>query len=721
MLAPIQGSYRLAFMVTILLIVTGAPRWVASQEYVPNGNEVIRYSAQYGFGGQNSAHTIALDSQGNIYIAGSIYGFEIDRFPLVNAYQSQHGGLYCGTSAVPCTDAFIMKFDPTGRTILYSTLLGGAGFDYIEDIAVDLQGNIYVVGGTTSVNFPLQNPLYTNPNNPVCVRGQEDVPTQLCDPDGFILKLNAAGDTLAFSTFLGGTEQDSTMAVGLDGNGNIYVTGSTFSPDFPVLDALDSNLSGSTDFYVAGFTNDGTALLFSTFIGGSEYEIDPDMVVGTDGTLYLTGTTSSTDFPTTSSAFQTVYGGEAFNVNAVVMKLSSLASTIEYSSYLGAVGSFRGAAIGIDRSGTSNRIYIGGYASANLPTTSGAYRQTPACCGPHSFVAAFDPSESGEASLVYSTYVGTGAGEQVWDIVVGVGHQVTIVGDTRSIVFPLVNPVQTDPPGYDTYPDGFIATLNADGSDLLFSTYLGGLYDPGIIFSDAYDLVRGVALRPDGTYVVTGGSASSQFPISADAYQPGSAGIFLTIIGTLTSPTAPQGTPDEYGQLTLTWSDSNADKSLYAIERSPDGTSGWVELGRVSASSARFVDLLPQCEVPNYYRVRTIAIYSTLRYSPYSPIGVVAARCSGQSQAPVRNRYFSSQPVLNWSGDLNRAHRIQISPNPSFSGAGVISVDVGAGVQSVLVPQPLANGRYYWRVRIINPDTTLGPWSAADSFVIAVP
>lgn len=372
-----------------------------------------------------------------------------------------------------------LTIDPV---LTYSTYLGGEGREAGWDIAVDAAGNTYVTGFTDSADFPTQ-PLQQAPGG----------------GDAFVTKLNtnAAGEaSLVYSTYLGGTGYDNGLAIAVDDFGNAYVTGGTGSSDFPTtLDAFQSALAGGTgDAFVTMLNENGNVLLYSTYLGGSGFDGGRGIDVDSLGNIYVTGDTSSTDFPTTTNALQATYKG----ADAFVTKLHPGDSTLAYSTYLGGIGNDQAMGIAVDSAG--NAYVTGLTMSADFPTKN-AFQ--PALAGStDAFVTKLDTNATGEASLVYSTYLGgtTNDPEFAQDIAVDSDGNAYVAGRTVSSDFP------TTPGAFQTTfggsSDAFVTKLNASGSALVYSTYLGG---PGTAKA------TGIAIDSAGSAYITG-FASRKFP-----------------------------------------------------------------------------------------------------------------------------------------------------------------------------------------------------------------
>jgi photosystem II stability/assembly factor-like uncharacterized protein len=245
---------------------------------------VLIYSTYVGGSGLDNAQAVAVDANGNAYVTGSTTS---TNFPMANPVQSAIGGF-------PTSDVFVTKLNPTGTALIYSTYLGGSFSDSGSGIALDRLGNAYVTGQTSSLNFPTANPLQGAPASEV---------------DAFVAKLNSQGSMLVYSSYLGGSFDDSASAIAVDSLGSAYVTGSTGSPDFPLANAFRSTI-GRTDAFVSKLNPSGTALMYSTYLGGSDSDSAAAIAVDPDGNAYLTGITRSSDFPVTAG-LQPAYSGRS--------------------------------------------------------------------------------------------------------------------------------------------------------------------------------------------------------------------------------------------------------------------------------------------------------------------------------------------------------------------------------------------------------------------------
>ncbi len=447
---------------------------------------VLVYSTYVGGSNYDQGEGIAVDSAGNAYVTG--YTASPD-FPTANPLQTVSGGN---------GDVFVAKLNPAGSALVYSTYLGGSNGEDARGIAVDSAGNAYVTGYTSSTDFPTAKPLQ---------------PTSDGD-DAFVAKLNPTGSALLYSTYLGGNNTDVGNGIAVDSEQNAYVTGYTYSSDFPTAHPLQSVYGGNPDVFVAKLNPTGSVLLYSTYLGGSDYDLGFGIAVDSAGNAYVTGGTLSSNFPTANPLQTFSSGGRVF-----VAKLNPTGSALLYSSYLG--GSLaRG--IAVDSGGNA---YVTGYTtSPYFPTVNplqavygGGVNYGDA------FVTKLNPAGS---ALVYSTYLGGSGEEQGFGIAVDSSGNAYVTGYTTSTNFPTANPLQPVSGGGNGFLNGdaFVSKLNPGGSALVYSTYLGGSGD---------DEGYGIAADSAGNAYATGYTTSTDFP-SADPLQPFFGGVqdaFVTKIG----------------------------------------------------------------------------------------------------------------------------------------------------------------------------------------------
>ncbi|MBX3083231.1 MAG: SBBP repeat-containing protein [Anaerolineae bacterium] len=352
----------------------------------------IEYSYDIGGSGKDVGVGIAVDSSGDVYLTGYTSSAW---FPTRDPFQASNAGY---------SDAFVTKLNARG--LVYSTYLGGGGNDFGIDIAIDGNGNAYLTGYTASTNFPTQNPFQ------VANAGDNDV---------FVAKLNATGATLLYSTYLGGDDDDSGQGIAVDSSGNAYLTGYTASINFPIQNAFQAANAGSRDAFVTKLNATGTALVYSTYLGGGFDDFGYSIAVDSSGNAYLTGLAASTNFPT-QNAFQAANAGFS---DAFVTKLDATGGALVYSTYLGGDDDDSGQGIAVDSNG--NVHLTGGSASDNFPMQYPIYAMYRG--EDDVFVSTLNPTGS---ALVFSTYLGGDGDDGGLDIAVDSSDNIYLTGYTTN-------------------------------------------------------------------------------------------------------------------------------------------------------------------------------------------------------------------------------------------------------------------------------------------------
>jgi len=347
-------------------------------------------------------------------------------------------------------------------------------YQEIDGVRRDIAGG-YVLGETRSVSFK--------------VAAYDRSRTLVIDP------------VLVYSTYLGGSSFDQGNGIAVDTLGNAYVTGATASADFPTTTgAFDTSLSGSADAFVTKLDPTGSALVYSTYIGGSNFDQGTAIAVDTLGGAYVTGSTSSSNFPTTAGAFDTTFnfGGD----DAFVTKLDPTGAMLVYSTYLGSSGEDMGFGIAVDSVGNA---YVTGYTSfvSNFPTTTGAFDTT----FNGSFDAFVTKLDATGSFLAYSTFLGGSGDDRGHGIAVDTFGNAYVTGSTSSSNFPIT--AGSFDTTFNGGLDAFVTKLDATGSFLAYSTYLGGI---------SFDQGNGIAVDILGNAYVTGSTGSFNFPTTGSAF-----------------------------------------------------------------------------------------------------------------------------------------------------------------------------------------------------------
>jgi hypothetical protein len=466
---------------------------------------VLVYSTYLGGSSDDFGQGIAIDSAHNAYVTGSTSSID---FPTANPLQPGSGGGNCSDQGFAvCPDVFVAKLASNGSALVYSTYLGGNGFDRGFGIAVDPVGNAYLTGDTTSTNFPTVDPLQPGFGGVF---------------DAFVAKLNTAGTALVYSTYLGGSFSDVSIGIAVDAAGDAYVTGQTQSPDFPTQNPLQPAIGGGdcggipcNDAFVTKLNAAGSALVYSTYLGGSGDDycwwgitVDPA------ASAYVTGYTVSPDFPT-QNPLQPALGGP-FGGDAFVAKLNPAGSALLYSTYLGGSGDEVSNSIEVGPTGST---YVTGVTdSFDLPTKNPLQ---PALSGEtDAFVAKLNPAGT---TLVYSTYLGGSSFDGGLSIAVDSAGNAYVTGSAQSTDFPTQKPVQ---PALSGEADAFVTKLNATGSALVYSTYLGG---------SGGDIGLGIVADTSGNAYLTGYTDSTDFPTQNPVEPAFGGGVFDAFVAKIES------------------------------------------------------------------------------------------------------------------------------------------------------------------------------------------
>jgi hypothetical protein len=372
--------------------------------------------------------------------------------------------------------------------VSWSTFLGGSVEDRTYSIGIGPDGDVYVTGRTSSPDFPLEGALQDSLGGGSW--------------DGFVTRFTSDGSQLVYSTYFGGSGADNGYGIKIGPDGSAYVTGPTESADFPTMDPLQPDLSGSSDAFALKLPPDGSSLVYSTYLGGSGTERGRDLAVDGQGRAHICGTTSSADFPVVS-AYQPDYGGG--EGDAFACRLSASGGSLDYATYLGGSSVEYGEGIHVDGEGAA--YLTGSTASQDFPVVD-AFQDAYGGGDSDGFVAKL---EGGGDQVDFSGYLGGSGGDGGQNIAATTDGSFFVTGFTDSGDFPLQNPYQDALLGPS---DAFLSGLSSSGATLVFSTYMGGSAD---------DQGRDLAVSGTGNVHVVGYTSSDDFP-TANAYQPDYAG-----------------------------------------------------------------------------------------------------------------------------------------------------------------------------------------------------
>jgi Abnormal spindle-like microcephaly-assoc'd, ASPM-SPD-2-Hydin/Beta-propeller repeat len=550
----VQGG-DLLFHAPVAYQELGGQRRIVPSRYVVRKNQVefrlarydtsrplvidptLAYSTYLGGSSIDGANAIAIAPDDTAFITGGTFSTD---FPVVHPVLPFGGD----------EDAFVAKISSDGATLLYATYLGGTNQDYGTGIAVDTFGDAYITGATDSPNFPVTPLVF----NTLCGSDGEcgatyNVPGYIVF-NGFVTELNPAGSSIVYSSYIGGYQQTQGLAIAIDSAHDAYIAGEIGPPIVPqqngpayyfgVHGGFQSTIGGAGDAFVLKVDATASDALYSTYLGGQDEDIGLGIYPDAGENAYVTGLTYSSQtetppFPITGNALQSTYGGGG---DAFLVKINTQATgaaSLLYSSYFGGSSLDQGNGIVVD---SSNNAYVTGTTTSTASTLgftvpAGAYQpncalDTLGLCEGDAFIAKFNPTQSGSASLLYFTYFGGTGAEAGYGIALDPSNNVYLTGSTVSSNLPVTPDVfQSQYGGGDA--DAFVAELTLAGkgtADLDYSSYLGG---------SNTDIGYGIGVDISGNAYVAGQTCSQDFPV-ADALQPapgGNCDAFVSKISTL--------------------------------------------------------------------------------------------------------------------------------------------------------------------------------------------
>jgi hypothetical protein len=528
----IQGGYRMVDAHTVAFAVGKYDR---SQPLVID--PILSYSTYFGGTAGDTAWAVAVNTNdGSIYIAGDTFSTQMKTngspFSTTNAYQKTfQGGKLTG-------DAFVARLNNLGTSLIYLTYLGGSADDGAFGIAIDPAGDAFVTGFTDSPNFPVT----AHAIQPT-ISGILDKSFGYYPVDAFVTELNPSGANLVYSTYLGGSSTDCGMGIALDVTGNAYVTGLTYSSNFPTVNALQKKLACTNSFYfnanafIAKIGPGGSNLLYSTYFGGTNFDEGKGIAVDSSNYVYVTGFTVSTNFPN-KNAFQKHLNGATNHssaYDAFVAKFDSTGNLV-YSTFLGGTNNDVATHIAVDNNGAA---YVTGWTiSTNFPQTitvtnlrSGITNNLSSIITTNVFLTKITNNGTGTpAGIAYSLLFGGNRVDVGQGVAVDPAGNVFVVGYTSSTNFPCyptnaINNLRSTNSGKS---DVFVTALSSNAASLLYSIRLGGKGD---------DFGYGIAVDPLGNAYIVGQTLSTNFPTlnTTNTFRNGTNDAFLAKI-LLTDP-----------------------------------------------------------------------------------------------------------------------------------------------------------------------------------------
>jgi hypothetical protein len=453
---------------------------------------VFSYSTYFGGNAGDTGLAIKVDANGSVYLAGETLSTQFPAAQSTAPFQSQmHGGKSTG-------DAFIAKLDNTGSKLLYFTYLGGSSDDGAYDLAIDAAGNAYLTGFTVSPDFPTHNAIFPQ------ISGSADPIFHLYPLEAFVAELNTNGSALIYSTYLGGSNKEIGNAIAVDPAGYTYVTGLTYSTNFPVLNALQTSLGGIDDVFVTKLAPGGKSLVYSTYLGGRSIDEGEGIAADAAGYAYVSGYTASTNFPITVGALQTSLNGSGDAVtlyDAFVTRISPNGRSFVYSTYLGGDANDYGYRIAVDTS--ANAYVTGATQSTNFPHSTSFNLALGENGSNASNFDAFLIKLDGTGKRIYSAQFGGTANDSGWDVALDSSGRAFVIGTTLSTDFPVAHPFDLFRANNAGGQDIFVVAFDTNEAPVLYSAYLGG---------SGADYGYGITIDREANAYITGMTLSTNFP-----------------------------------------------------------------------------------------------------------------------------------------------------------------------------------------------------------------
>ncbi len=576
----------------------------------------LTYSTYFGGSGNEGTVHIATDSKGNVWVTGNTNSDNLYTTP--DAYNQTYSGI---------TDVFVIKLDGENGSLLYSTYIGGSNYELPATIEVDSEDNVWICGETGSSDFPTTLNAYNSTMNGVL--------------DMFILCLSGSNGSLLYSTFVGGSGIEAAYSMDLDSEGNVWATGVTDSSDFPMgPSSLYPVHNGSYDAVLFQISKNGTTMLYSTFFGGTDDDLGYKVLVDSSDNVWAAGATNSFDFPATANAYKnTTSGGR----DIYLLKLSTDGSTLLYSTYFGGSGDEDISSFTFD---SFENIWGTGYTSGPFPTTPNAYDSS---YGGNYDCVVFQFAKNG-STLLYSTYLGGSDQDHGQSVLVDRNDVIWVSGDTATNTFPTTPDAFNA--SYSGVRDAFLLALAPNGTDLYYSTFLGG--------TDT-EVFTSLALSSAGRAWIAGQTYSTNFPTTVDAFNRSASGffdLFITSFMVYTAPDPPSNlsaTESVEQNVILLWEepeyDGNSEVSSYRVYRSTTG--GDFDIMLKETTYEYYVDTSALPDVTYHYVVTAVNSYGESFYSNEVNITMITTIYQPGPPQNLSAAVGKNHIYLNWSAPLD--------------------------------------------------------------------
>lgn len=690
----------------------------------PAGSQLI-YSTYVGGDKDDYGNGIAIDNQGNAYVAGATRSGK--KFPTTTgAYKTQPEPQ---RPAGSWTDAFVLKLNAQGSALVYSTLLGGRLTNVARAIGVDVQGYACVTGYTGSWDFPVVNAFQGGPAS---------------DYDSFVVRLNPQGTGVAYSTFLGGSDIDSAFALTVDVTGNAYLAGETYSHDFPTVaqyQGQNNSLFGGTDGFISIVAPTG-ALLYSTYLGGDDDDTIGAIALSPNGTICVTGSTFSTTFPTTAGALNR-NPPASDEEDAFVTRFDPSRLSLSFSTYLGGNDNDGGYGIAVDSVGN---IYVSGTTeSTNFPTKS-AIQATHAGRGDSLLGDGFITKLASTGnSLVYSTFLGGGGDDVALGIAVPTTGVAYVSGFTTSLNFPKTSGAFHTSNGGGQ--DGFLAkitdvgnapgtptnlkTTSVTGNEIRLAWTRSGTTETGFevwqkVGTGAYaqlDTVNAGVV----TYISAGLTPNTKYSYQVRAFNASGVSAFSNEVVATTpqpplAPTQLRLTPVSGTEIDLSWTRTGSNEKGFEVQRKTNTTS-YVQAASVAAGVVTFQDKVLAPNVTYTYRVRAFndsgqSDWSTEQSAttPNQQIGQLSVSSATLAFGTVKKKKSKvlTVTVKNLgTGALTATVGKPAKPYAVTVGGGSFSLTSGASRAVTVQFKPTKAGVAKGTLTITSPDSSPGSVSVS--------